>query len=373
MQWTISRRPQTLDEMYGLSNLKTYFYTKAKKGDIPKSILLRGQFGTGKTTSAKIIAKMLTCHNPKDNGDPCNECAACKSINKEAYDRDTLLIDGGMTGKSEVVDRVNEFIATGPMYDPRKVIIIEEIQELSTAAKNSLLKTLEHPRKNIHFILLSMEFGGISGFTSRCATFNFKQFTPMEIMYYLKQIMQEEGLWDDPEIPKEFKLQGLSTIASASKGSLRQALQTFEICLTGKFFTSQEISDNLGLVSEDTVYDILIKLLDHNDAVWDAILAQDANAFFALSNKILADATVFKTSGFSASEYYKSNNKKLIAYPHFLELVNAFAKISLISKPYLRASDMVRELALYDLNTKNMRIVAAPTRPVKQRPIKETK
>ncbi|MCA1807778.1 MAG: AAA family ATPase, partial [Actinobacteria bacterium] len=150
-QWTISRRPQTLDQMYGLENIKRYFYERAKTEDWPKAVLLRGQFGNGKTTTAKILAAMMVAQEKDRKGNPLWTCPSTKAILEERYDRDVMLIDGGQSSKSEVIDQIREFIATPPMFDKRKVIIIEEVQELSTAARNSLLKTLEHPREKIHF------------------------------------------------------------------------------------------------------------------------------------------------------------------------------------------------------------------------------
>ena len=148
-QWSISKRPLILSDLYGLNNVKSYFYEQAKKKTWPKAVLLRGQFGNGKTTTAKIIASMMVCHHPKPNGDPCLECPACKAILEEKWDSDAMLIDGGQSGKSDIIEQVNEFIATPAFYGSRrKVLIIEEVQELSTAARNSLLKTLEHPKEN---------------------------------------------------------------------------------------------------------------------------------------------------------------------------------------------------------------------------------
>lgn len=343
-QWTISKRPKALDELYGLDNIKRYFYERARTDDWPKAVLLRGQFGNGKTTTAKIIAAMMVAQNVDRKGNPMWDDPSTLAILEERYDRDVLLIDGGQSGKSDVVDTIKEFIATPPMYDKRKVIIIEEVQELSTAAKNSLLKTLEHPRPGIHFILLSMEYGGASGFASRCVPFNFKKLSTKELMFYLKHVMEQEGLWDDESIPEEFKFQGIGTIAQTSGGSLRQALQVLELCVTGKYFTAQEIEDNLGFMSEETIINLLMKLLDADDSFWNGIMKYDPYEFFAIAAKIVADAQMYSLSGFLADEgnqYFARNTKMVGSHPGLPKLLETFAELAPLSKPFLRKSEML--------------------------------
>ena len=350
-QWTIDKRPTRLKDMQGLGNIKTYFYAKATEHDFPKAVLFRGQFGNGKSTSAKIIAEMMVCQNPDVTGDPCGECASCKAIREERYDRDVILIDGGQSGKAEVTEIISEFIATPPMFDKAKVIIIEEIQELSTAARNSLLKTLEHPRKNVHFILLSMQQGGSSGFASRCVPFNFKKVPIREIMMFLKKTMESEDLWESEEIPSEFKMQGLATIAQTSDGSLRQALQVLELCIIGKYFTADEIEENIGLVDETNIIKTLLLLLEGNDDVWPNLLKYEAMAFYAVAMKIISDAAIYASTGYLVNEsnsFFINNNKKLVRNrENFDLLVDYMLDIGKIAKPFLRKSEMLALLAKY--------------------------
>jgi len=349
MQWSIERRPTSLGELYGLNNIKTYYYEKAKTKAWPKAILLRGQYGNGKTTAAKIIAQMMVCQNPKPNGDPCGECPECQAIISERFDSAVQMLDGGQTGKAEVVDIVSEF-AYGTSFYPRRVMIIEEIQELSAAAKNSLLKILENPRDKIHFILLSMEMSGNSGFASRCVPFNFKRVPVKELMFFLKQTMEREGLWNDPSIPDEFRMRGLATISQVAQGSIRQALQLLETCIIGKYFTAQEIVDNLGVADESMLIDTLLKLCDGNDPeVWGEIQKYEPFEFFSLGYKIVADAAIFKISGYlspetEANSFFSNNTRSLAGKPAFPELLKAFDTLSPNSKPFLRKSELVSAL-----------------------------
>jgi DNA polymerase-3 subunit gamma/tau len=354
--WTLTKRPQVLSALFGLNNVKTYFYTKAQEGNFPKAVLFKGQFGNGKTTTAKIVAKMMACKTPEANGDPCNVCASCMAVTNETYERDVLLIDGGTSGKAEVVDTVADFIATAPMYDKRKIVIVEETQELSTAARNSFLKVLENPRANVHFILLSMEQGKTSAFASRCVPFNFKKATVIELMMYMKSIMEQESLWANPEIPEEFKLQGLATIAQSSAGSLRQALQVLDQCLVSKFYTSQEILDNLGIADEATVMQVLSLLLAGSLDFWGKYDVIDSFEFFAVSLKIVAEAAMFRTSGYLANEqpFFANNTKMIAGSPHFELLQKLFKDLGPLVKPYIRKNEMTLYFAEFFANMRSV-------------------
>lgn len=344
MQWAITDRPRTLKDLYGLDGIKKYFYSKAQDKDWPKAILLRGQFGNGKSTVAGIVASMMVCQNPTETGDPCGKCASCEAIISERFDRDVIRIDGGQSGKADVVETINEHIATSPMFDSRKVIIIEEVQELSNAARNSLLKTLEHPKSKIHFILLSMESGAASGFVSRCVPFTFKKLAVKDLMFFLKETMESRGLWDDDTIPTEFKTQGLATLAQTSQGSIRLALQLLDMCVSGRFFTKEEILENLGFVDEMSAWAILLKLLALDDSVWESLNKYKAFDFFAIAYSLMADASMFRVSGFLKDEgnpWVVSNIKKVGSANSFPYFLKAFDAIAAVSKPYLRDAEMI--------------------------------
>lgn len=297
MQWSITKRPTILDDMYGCDNVKTYFYGRVKDGkDFPTASLFSGQYGGGKTTAAKIVAKMMTCKNPKENGDPCNACADCEAVDKETFTRDVMMIDGGMAGKGEIVDKIQEFTLGAPIRGKRKVVIVEEVQELSQAAKNSLLKALETPRQKIHYIFLTMDNPAASGFLSRCMPFKFK-FTPVvDLMKYMACILKEEGLWDT--LSTEFKTEGLLILAQNSQGSIRASLNNLELCVDAKYFTKEQIEENTGMYSEATFIDTVIKVMngDSSDALFDAIMdPQDYLATFNLMMKVVGDGISYRT------------------------------------------------------------------------------
>ena len=152
MQLSIRLRPRTLDEVYGQSTVVKALKKRIMNQDIPNAMLLKGMTGTGKTTVAQIIAMALNCtDNNTPSRSPCGKCASCRSIMEEKFDRNTVRLDGGASSKSDVLDFAR-LVEGAPFYDRNKVFIIEETDQLSTAAKNSLLKILEKPMKNVFFI-----------------------------------------------------------------------------------------------------------------------------------------------------------------------------------------------------------------------------
>ena len=129
-QWSISLRPKSFKEYFGNDRLKKYFYSSAKNKSWPTATLLQGQFGGGKTTAAQIIAQMMVCQNPDEEGNPCCECASCKAIIEEKFNRDVMQIDGGQASKDTIIETITNFVSTPPWKDSHKIIILEEVQEL---------------------------------------------------------------------------------------------------------------------------------------------------------------------------------------------------------------------------------------------------
>ena len=175
MQWSLEKRPHTLTDLYGNPALKTYLTACAKQKSFPESMCFQGQYGTGKTSAALIAAQMMVCNNPDENGNPCCECAACKDIINNSFHRDVVMYDGGQMKKDDIIDTISRDISLPTRYDKCKVIIMEEVQELSTKAKNAMLKILEMKKPHVHFIFTTMENLGRNGFTSRSVQFNFQQ------------------------------------------------------------------------------------------------------------------------------------------------------------------------------------------------------
>ena len=299
-QWSISLRPKSFKEYFGNDRLKKYFYSSAKNKSWPTATLLQGQFGGGKTTAAQIIAQMMVCQNPDEEGNPCCECASCKAIIEEKFNRDVMQIDGGQASKDTIIETIPNFVSTPPWKDSHKIIILEEVQELSQKAKNSLLKLIETRRSHVHYIFTSMEDMKASGLTSRCVSFKFQRADIPSIMYYLKSVMEKTGMWTDETIPQDFKLQGLQLIAANSEGSYRQATQILEQCYKTKVYDLETVQKEFGLVNIADFQELLLAVLngDVSEKVYNALVnSENYNQTFNLIMKVISDAECFRLFG----------------------------------------------------------------------------
>lgn len=364
-QFSIKHRPRQFDELFGQDNIKKDLKKRALTRNFPRAMLLRGMFGTGKTTAAHIIAMSLQCTHPGEDGSPCGECSSCKSILDERFDRDTVMLDGSQIGQKDSIIEFTSTINVRPMYDKNRVFIIEEADQLSSGASNALLKILEAPQDNVYFILLSMISGGISSaIQSRCQTFNFKPIAVRDVMLALKTIMEREGVWADPAIPDTFKLQGLASIASASKGSLREGVQLLERCLIGEYWTPEAIQEALGVVDEAATYKVLEALLCYSkdETIWSTIYSADPAELFNYCTLVLADAMICKTTGFVKNELYADSTRSLAAHPNLDALFTALTEYPQLTKPYTRKADLLAALAKYYSAGCPQPVQAQPTR-----------
>lgn len=349
MQWSIEMRPHTLGDVYGAEKVKTYFYNlKKQKKDFPQGILFKGFTGSGKTTSAKIVAQMLVCTNPKENGDPCCECPDCKAIIDEKYNRTVLQIDGGNSSKDEVVSTISDFIATPSFMNRPKVIMVEEAQELSSAAQKSLLKLLEIPRKNIHIILTTMTGQGgknlPSAIINRCQRFLFSAATVQEMLLYLKSVLQKrpEVMAQMPDLSQDEFMAFLQAIALNANGSYRQGLQLLEQCIDSGVYTAQDISKEFGITDEAGFYQIMLDLLNGKmtQESFETIMNGDANALaavFSLAYKVISDAECYRLfkrvpNVDNDNEFFMRQAREISSHPKFIFMRDTFYEFAQYEK-----------------------------------------
>ncbi len=348
-QLSISLRPRKFADIYNQAGIVSELTRRAKEKDWPQAMLFKGPSGTGKTTAALITAMTINCRDLCKDGNPCCKCSSCASIIEERFDRDTIVLDGSsFSGKDDVVS-FGQAAEAMPMFDRKKVLIIEEADQLSAQAKNAMLKLLERPREHVVFILLSMVNGGVPvAIQSRCQTYSFKPFTTQEVMLALKGIMDQTGVWLDNDIPNSFKLQGIAAISTAARGSLREAIQYYEKCLIGKYFTPQDIRENLGLVDEETIASLLGKLLNKDLSFFNDIYSIDINEFFTIAYSGLSDALIYKIAGFTKNSYYEKTIAGMSTSSELESLLSVFTDISENnSKPYLPKSYFYTKLATW--------------------------
>lgn len=211
-------RPQTLDELD--SQLVRERLIKVFSSSFtPHAFLFTGTRGTGKTSSARIIAKILNCENRKGHN-PCNICESCKEITGGRF-LDCIEIDAASNRGIEEIRDLREKIKLAPVSGKFKVYIIDEVHMLTNEAFNALLKTLEEPPGHAVFILATTEYEKLpSTVVDRCIKFNFQRATPEEVRHCLKRVVESEKIkiTDD----------ALNLIAENCEGSFRDATKLLE-------------------------------------------------------------------------------------------------------------------------------------------------
>ena len=213
-------RPQTFADLTGQEHI-TRTLSHALDGQrLHHAYLFSGVRGTGKTTSARILAKGLNCHSGVTSK-PCLQCPSCLEISA-GNSLDVLEIDAASnTGVDNVRDVIINNIALAPARDRYKVFVIDEVHMLSTSAFNALLKTLEEPPAHVVFIMATTELHKVPDtILSRCQQFEFRQIPTEKIFQRLREIAQAEGI--------QINEAALREIARAGAGSLRDAQSAFD-------------------------------------------------------------------------------------------------------------------------------------------------
>lgn len=240
-------RPQTFADLTGQEHI-TRTLSHALDGQrLHHAYLFSGVRGTGKTTSARILAKGLNCHSGVTSK-PCLQCPSCLEISA-GNSLDVLEIDAASnTGVDNVRDVIINNIALAPARDRYKVFVIDEVHMLSTSAFNALLKTLEEPPAHVVFIMATTELHKVPDtILSRCQQFEFRQIPTEKIFQRLREIAQAEGI--------QINEAALREIARAGAGSLRDAQSAFDqvIAFSGAEISETDVSASLGLVSAATL------------------------------------------------------------------------------------------------------------------------
>ena len=208
-------RPKSFDEIYGQDVIKKTIINEIKNNKISHAYLFCGPRGTGKTSVAKLVAKLINCENSK-NGVACNECESCKQINNNS-NLDIIEIDAASNNGVDEIRELKDKVKFLPTISKYKVYIIDEVHMLSTGAFNALLKTLEEPPKHVVFILATTEVNKIPiTIISRCQRFDFKKISSENIYNRLKYIVNEENINITDDAIKE--------ISILSDGGLRDAI-----------------------------------------------------------------------------------------------------------------------------------------------------
>jgi DNA polymerase-3 subunit gamma/tau len=263
-------RPQRFEDVVGQQHVAGTLKNALATDHVAHAFLFTGPRGVGKTTCARILAKILNCENLSKSFEACNTCSSCKSFNENAS-FNIIELDAASNNSVEHIRALIEQVRFQPQQGKYKVFIIDEVHMLSNQAFNAFLKTLEEPPPYAIFILATTEKHKIiPTILSRCQIFDFRRITPGDMVLHLKGICVKEGI--------EAEDDALHIIAQKADGALRDALSIFDriTSFSGKKITYNDVIENLNVLDYDYYFQMT-----------DALLAEDVPAILNLFDQIL--------------------------------------------------------------------------------------
>ena len=263
-------RPHRFEDVVGQEHVSRTLKNALQNDQLAHAFLFCGPRGVGKTTCARILAKVLNCENLGADHEPCNECGSCQSFNENASFNITEL-DAASNNSVEHIRALIEQVRFQPQQGQYKVFIIDEVHMLSQQAFNAFLKTLEEPPSYAIFILATTEKHKIiPTILSRCQIFDFKRIQIPAMVTHLENICQQEDIQAEPD--------ALHIIAQKADGALRDALSIFDrmMAFSGRRITYQDVITNLNVLD----YDYYFKVVD-------ALLMEDISQVMLIFDDIL--------------------------------------------------------------------------------------
>jgi len=239
-------RSQTFDEVVGQEHVMQTLRNALRENRVAHAYLFAGPRGTGKTSTARILAKALNCTAP-EAARPCDKCPTCVAIT-EGRMLDLIEIDAASNNSVDDVRELRDKVGFRPSEGSYKIYIIDEVHMLSNSAFNALLKTLEEPPPHARFILATTEPHKIPATVlSRCQRFDFRRIPVPEIAAHLRHIIEAEGFQAEAE--------ALSTIARNAQGCMRDAISLLDQMLSygAETVTFAQVQQALGAVSSQSV------------------------------------------------------------------------------------------------------------------------
>ena len=303
-------RPQTFDDVCGQEHITSILKYEAAEGSFNHAYLFCGSRGTGKTTCAKILAKVINCENPK-NGNPCGECAACRSID-DGSATDVLEMDAASNNKVEHIRDIRDEVVYPPTHLKYRVYIVDEVHMLTDSAFNALLKTLEEPPPYVVFILATTELEELPAtIVSRCQRFEFRRISVDTLTARLETIAEAEKI----DIDKG----ALQLLAKLAQGGMRDAISLLDLCAGGcrdKRIDEQAVSDIVGISGRETLETVVSAIADKNyEVIFEEIdrvvrSSKDIAVFWQNLMSFYRDMLVMKTSANAAKYLDLTDNEQ---------------------------------------------------------------
>ncbi len=293
-------RPRTFDDMCGQEHITRVLKYEIAQGQISHAYLFCGSRGTGKTTSAKILARAVNCQSPVD-GSPCGKCDACRLI-ASGGETDILEMDAASNNKVDDIRAILDEVVYTPSSLKYRVYIIDEVHMLSQSAFNALLKTLEEPPAHVIFILATTELQKLpSTIISRCQRFDFRRISVPVLTSRLEYIAGQEGI--------ALEHDAALMLARLAQGGMRDAISLLELCAGGRErVTPAVVNDAVGSTGRASV-SRTVRALAARDAatLFDIVFETDASAkditvFWSELISYYRDMLVTKT-GVDAAKY----------------------------------------------------------------------
>lgn len=357
-------RPQTFDDVSGQMAVTQTLKTQLMTGKMSHAYLFTGSRGTGKTTCAKILAKAVNCLNP-DNGNPCNCCSACKSID-DGTCMDVLEIDAASNnGVDNIRDLRDDAIYT-PSQVKKRVYIIDEVHMLSLSAFNALLKIVEEPPEHLLFILATTELHKVPAtILSRCQRFSFRRISQEDIAARLQYVAYQENIDLDDSAAR--------VIARLADGGMRDGLSLLDQCASATVgeLTADSVYACLGIAGERKCGQMLSFVASHDSkgalTLFNQLYTEgkDLGAMLDELACLLRDILVMKTapnsgismlSGVASDDEVTELSKKLSSG----ELVRMMNLIQKTLSEFTRSSSrrMDAELCILELCTPELSLDA---------------
>lgn len=237
-------RPLNFDELFGQNQVKDILKKALDKGKVSHAYIFYGPRGTGKTTTARILAKSLNCFS--NDNKPCNKCESCVAINRSNH-MDVIELDAASNRGIDEIRKIRDAASYRPTMGKYKIYIIDEFHMLTREAFNGLLKTLEEPPDHVVFVLATTNLEKVpETILSRCQIFTFHELTTNEISNYLKSVLEKEKM--------EYEEQALNIIAKSSNGGMRDAINLLErVMVFSDEITEKVVRELLGIIPEEVV------------------------------------------------------------------------------------------------------------------------
>ena len=306
-------RPDSFESLIGQDTIARTLSNSIRRGQLAHAYLFCGPRGVGKTTTARIFAKMINCAHPGPEMEPCGECESCVSF-QEGRSYCIHELDAASNNSVEDIKTLMEQVQVPPQVGKYSVYIIDEVHMLSQSAFNAFLKTLEEPPAHAIFILATTEKHKIlPTILSRCQTYDFNRISIPDMVRNLRDIAQKEGVTIDDE--------SLHEIAAKADGAMRDALTIFDqtVAFCGTTVKYEDVIRNLNVLDYKYCFKLVEDFLTGNYGgaflTFDEILAKGFNAlhFVGSLSSHFRNLVVAKTGGLEPLLELPDSLKKLYA------------------------------------------------------------